>query len=366
MDLQILTSQSPKTPIAIFVDSITTRLLNVTTFLINTLTVIGNAWIQGNLEVDGYSNSQTINAGNIFLTAANTTVGTPAGTGGSIFAYNPTLGKVTFSGLAGVGTCMDTTDGATFNALATPIGDLQIQYSPSLGYYSAQQLGGTAVYTSPDATSGSFVLRAPVTTAFSNDSTVVWIGALNRFFTCSADPFNIYYSSLDGINWTLSPGTRRAYEFVYSSSLGILVSVGPLGPAWSSDGLSWTNSSQTYEMSDCCWSDYWQMFVATPRTFNLDSVYTSLDGKTWTLNTGVFPGLATSLRCITWSQDYEVFVAAGDSDVMWISQDGLRWRQMNLVPAGLSMYGVEFIPQWGELIAIGNTNIARISARPYV
>src|SRR5579871_6503220 len=95
MDLQILTNPGPKPPIHIYVDDLTAREIDVTTMNIT------NLEIKGDLKVDGYSNSETLNAGMVLLAAANAFVSTPAGTGGGTMNYNPSLNQVFASGLAG-------------------------------------------------------------------------------------------------------------------------------------------------------------------------------------------------------------------------------------------------------------------------
>jgi hypothetical protein len=359
MDLQILTNPGPKPPIHIYVDDLTAREIDVTTMNIT------NLEIKGDLKVDGYSNSETLNAGMVLLAAANAFVSTPAGTGGGTMNYNPSLNQVFASGLAGgVSTYMVTNDGSTWTQVTLPSADVVVQYSPTLNFYSGIHTGGNQVYTSVSAATGTWTAQPAAPFNFSGDA-IAWIPGFNKFYTDTTDPANVLCYSSDGINYIKVPSTRIPLGFAYSGPLNMIVMVGPNGPSYSLDGISWANSVQTYPMEGVCWSDFWKMFVAIPRGGDLTAIYTSVDGKTWVLTHNAFPTSPTSLRCIAWSQQYEVFAVLGDHNFFFLSQDGFSWRQVNTTDAGQAIYGCIFVDQWGLLSGTGNGHFAFSTAKLY-
>lgn len=363
MDLPILTAPTTNKPwLNIYANSVTANTLTaVTSLVVPSLTVSGNMEVKGDLLVDGYSASTQFNGGFLAMSSNTQTVAVPAGTGGNQLTFNSTLNKLTASGIAGAATCFDTINGSTLVTLATPIASLAIEYSPDLNIYTAIDIGGTAVYTSPNATAGSFILQAPAPSAFAANN-VQWISYFGRFYTCSADLANRIYQSTNGITWSKQASTRDVFNFAFSPLLNRLVAVGAGGPQYTDDGKTWIVANTAQAMSNVCWSDYWKCWVATPRGAPLTSVYRSVDGIIWTSSVG-FPGVAGNLRSITWIQDYMLFVVAGDSDVLWISQNGLAFRQVQVVATTMASYGAIYIPKWSLWFSSGIGGFVRVSPK---
>lgn len=363
MDLPILTSPTTNKPwLNIYANSVTANTLTaVTSLVVPSLTVSGNMEVKKDLLVDGYSASTQMNGGFLAMSSNTQTVAVPAATGGSQLTFNTTLNKLTCSGIAGVATCFDTTNGSTLAALATPVASLVIEYSPDLNIYTAIDQGGTAVYTSTNATAGSFVLQAPAPSAFAANQ-VTWISYFGRFYSCSADAANRVYQSTDGITWSKQASTRDIFGVSYSPLLQRLVAVGAGGPQYTDDGKTWIVGTTAQAMSAVCWSDYWKCWVASPRNAPFTSVYRSVDGINWTSSVG-FPGFAGNLRSITWIQDYMLFVVAGDNDVLWISQNGLTFRQVQVVTAPMASYGQIYIPKWSLWFSSGIGGFVRVSPK---
>ena len=365
MDLPILTSPTTNKPwLNIYANSVTANTLTaVTSLVVPSLTVSGNEEIKGDLLVRGVAGSSNYNGGLLAMSSNTQTVAT-AGGSASQLTFNPTLNKLTCSGVAGAGLCFDTINGSTLVALVTPVANLGIEYSPNLNIYTAIDVQGTAVYTSATATAGSFVLQAPAASAFEVFS-IKWISQFSRFYTGAADVANRVYQSTDGITWTKQVSTRIPYDFAYSPLLSRLVSVGNNGPQYTDDGKTWIVGNTAQAMSSVCWSDYWKCFVASPRGAPLTNIYRSVDGINWTSTTG-FPGFAGNLRSITWNQDFMIFTATGDNDVLFVSQEGLLFKQVQVVATAMASYVSKWIDKWGLFFSAGIGGFVRVSPKRFV
>ncbi len=360
MDLRILTAPTILKPdVNLYANSVTAGTITA----VNTLNVT-NLEVKGDLLVDGSFQSAGINAGNILLSGSTQNVALPAGTNGGTLAFNNTLNKLITSGVSGANTAASTLDGSTWTQLTTPFANPAIAYSPSLNVYTGLDGSGNAVYTSPTAVNGSWTIR-PVAPAAFDISNIFWSSFFGRFYTNSSNAVARVSSSLDGITYTNAASSRDAIQFAFSPLLSRLVAVGGLGPQYSDDGKVWTPSpSSVVPMSSVCWSDFWKCFVAIPRTGVLTNVWRSTDGITWTSTTG-FPGFGGNLRSIVWIEELMVFVVCGDSDVQFISQDGLLFQQNQNTPGG-AKYGNTYVSRWGMYVATGIGQDARVSPKLYV
>ncbi len=348
MDLPIFTNPTTNKPwLNIYANSVTANTLSGT-----------------DLKTD-YISTKAFNCGTVLLATATQAIVAPVGANGAVFAFNPALNKLTISGVAGVNACFDTTDGgATLTTLVTPAPNFSIQYAPELNLYTAIDGAGTAVYTSPDATVGSFVLQAPSTGTFDTNQ-LRWIPYFMKFYTGCSDPGTKVISSTDGITWVPQVSLRGIYDLAFSPLLNRLVAVGNEGPQYSDDGKTWTPSATTRKMSSVCWSDFWKCWVASPRQAPRDEVYRSVDGINWTVHV-FYPGYGGDLRSIIWIQDLMVFVMSGDNDTLLVSQDGLTFRPVQLVVSGLSSYGSTYVNKWGSYISSGIGGFIRVGPKLFV
>jgi len=359
MDLRILTSPTILKPdVNLYANSVTAGTITA----VNTFNV-ADLEVKGDLLVDGSFSSSSINVGNVLLSSGTQAVVLPVGTGGGTPSFNTVLDKLIFSGLVGANTAASTVDGATWLQLTTPFANPSIQYSPSLNIYTGIDNSGTDVYLSPTAVDLSWVAQAPSGTAFAT-SYLEWVPFFGRFYANSADLARRIISSTDGSVWATQVSARDSLSIAFSPLLSRLVAVGSVGPQYTDDGKTWFPSASTVSMSHVCWSPFWKCYVATPRGAPLDKIYKSVDGINWT-NTVGFPGYTDDLRTIVWSEEMMVFVAAGDVDAQFISQDGLLWRQSQLVPAG-DKYGNTYISKWGMYAASGIGGFVRESAKLFV
>lgn len=358
MDLTLLTSPSTNKPwLNIFANSVTAN--SVTASGVQNFT--GDVDMKQDLRVAGYFNSAGLSPGAILISSGTQTIAIPAGTGGENITYNPLLDKVTISGLTGTNTAFETINGATYAQLTTPFSNPFIEYSPQLNIYACIDGNGTAVYTSVNASSGAgnYTLRPSVTTPF-NSFFLKWIPFFGRFYTSSSDTARQVYSSTDGITWATQASTRLPYNFAFSAKLATLVAVGDGGTQYTKDGVTWLPGSTAAKMSDVVWCDLYDCFVAIPRAAPLGIIWRSVDGINWT---STVTGFTTNIRSLVWSDDLTLFIAAGDSDVMWISQDGFNWKRVQLVTSALASYGAIYIPRWGMYISSGIGLFVRVSPK---
>jgi len=196
-----------------YLDTLTVKTLNVTSSQ-----SIASLEVKNNLLVDGYTNSHSNqdNCGTIFLTTAYPGVAAlPAGTNGADFTFSSSLGKLVISGDAGANTAAASTDGTTFAQLTTPFANPSIGWSPDLALFSGIDAFGTAVYTSPTAVNGTWVLGTPLPgSTFSGFP--IWISAFQRFYSGAAGvPTQQMASSLNGSLYSLIPASRDTFDMAY-------------------------------------------------------------------------------------------------------------------------------------------------------
>jgi hypothetical protein len=297
------------------------------------------------------------------VTMATTTsiVALPAGTNGGQIDYDAKIDRVLISGVAGVNTAASSSDGVTFVQLTTPFSNPLITSASDLGYYSGIDNSGNAVYTSPTGFDGSWVIH-PVAPFTFDAFECVRILQFGRFYSSTADIANRIATSTDGITWTTQAAAHLPNSFVYSPLLKRLVVTSSTGGMYTDDGKTWIEALTQIPMNGLCWSDYWQCFLATDQGAHKDRLYKSVDGSTWTTLTA-FPGNANALRAITWIQDLMCYVVTGDTDPLYISQDGSNWKRVYLLASGGDMYANAYIPQWGMYISCGISGNIRVTPK---
>jgi hypothetical protein len=368
MDLSTLTSGTPTTKpwMNLVANSVSTHTLQADIFTIVDLNVSGNLEVKGNEYVNGYSSSKSEAAGVTILSLTNGLSTMPAGTGGASITYDSKHDAVVVSGLSGANTSAYTEDGAvTWTQPTVPSAVPCTDFSPQLGYYCLIDGSGNSVWTSPTYHTGTFTARAAYAGTF--NGLIKWFPNIqNGIFVATAiNPSSTIAISPDGINFTSVSSTRNVEDFAYSPDLGVFVTGGVDGFMYSKDGLV-INSPQTFQINAVCWSSYWGMFVAAPRSVNLTSIYTSVDGITWVQTPNIFPVSFPGFNDITWSQDQMVFVGVGDSENVWVSQDGFSWKKLAPTnPGANSWYGVEYVPSWGQWYMVGIQAVARVTPKRF-
>ena len=349
MDLPILTSPTTNKPwLNIYVNSVNSK-----------------------KSVSEYTNTTSgqLSAGMLIQSADMNLVGLPAATGGdTLTLYNKSLKKIVLSGLPGANTAVSTVDGgATWTQLTTPFAFPGISYSPDLNLYSGILIGSVSVYTSPTANNGSWVAGTPYTGPGNLAQRIFYSTAFKRWYTSTTDGSFRVASSTTGDLYNPQFSNRDFSHNAYaplSSKLGTgkgrLVLVGPDGPQYTDDGKTWINSNSTTPMFSVCYSSFWGKFVALPRApVDRANIYSSVDGINWTASNAGFE-TTLELRTIAWSDDLQVFQAAGANSRFWVSSDGLKWKRQayNFVAGVISIKGSGFYPEIGAYIA--GTNLANV------
>lgn len=350
-------------------NSVTTDALAANSFTIQNLSVGGNLTVAGNEKVQGYAGSLAENVGSVLFSTANGISAMPAGTGAANITYDSINDQVVVSGLAGINTAAYTNDGGvTWTQPVVPAGNPSAAFSPQLGYYSVIDGGsGNKIYTSPTFATGTFTSRPDFSGNFTGD--LEWFPNLGsgKFVASTANVGSTIATSPDGVTYTSIPSSRQVEDFAYSPDLGVFATVGVNGPMYSTDDAkTFINSLQTYDMGAVCWSSYWGMFVATPRTLNLTSIYVSMDGIVWSQITNAFPASIGAMRDIVYVDSMMLFVAVGDNENVWFSQNGILWKRVTVqAPGPYSWYFVRYIDAWGELMIVGNQAFARVTPKRF-
>jgi hypothetical protein len=205
---------------------------------------------------------------------------------------------------------------------------------------------------------------------------------------------NILISS-DGINWsnTKSGTTNNLLGVAYGA--GKFVAVGGNGTIiYSTDGTVWKQagvqqdfvSTTTYNANDLVnyqgttykalsttlgylptnatyWTTYSLSLVAYTTINDIiygaskfvlvtltGSIYSSLDGITWTLQSGVTPAITTSLQGLCYSGSK--YVAVGTGGKVAVSTDGITWTSSSIT--SYDLYGVHY--QDSAFIAVGGNS----------
>lgn len=370
MDLATLTSGTPTTKpwMQIVANSVTTENLTTTNFNIQNLDVTGSLEVKGNSYVTGFAGSQTEAPGSIILSLNNGISTMPTGTGGAYITYDSTNDQVVVSALVGSGTsCYTTNGGVSWTAPTVPGTVPCTDYSSKLGIYCLIDGQSNSIWTSPTYHTGTFTSRTAYSGTF--DGYIEWIPQVQQglFVAAVANSSSVIATSPDGINFTSISSSRSVLDFAYSPSLNVFVVVGPSGPMYSTDGIvTLVNASSTFEMNAVCWSNYWNMFVAAPRSVNLTSIYTSTDGINWVQTPNVFPSSMVGLQDITWSDHQQIFVGVGVNENVWISQDGFNWKRVAVSsPGSNSWYCARYNETWGQWMIVGNQATARVTPKRF-
>lgn len=358
MDLPILLKPTTNKPgLDIYVNSVNA----------NSFSISGSSEFKGNLSVLGSLSSSNYSPGEVLIGSGTQSIAVVAGTGGGSFCYNRLLNKAIGSGLSGVNTAFSTTNGfSTMTQITGPSSNPTICYSPELNIYTCIDGAGTAVNTSTDAITWTARPALPVT-AGSYD--IVWIPQVSQFFTTSVT--GSVLSSFNGITWFNTANARLPYTFAYGTTaagVGRIVAVGDGGSSYSDNGgTSWLPSAlaASTKMSWVCYSPHWKRWCAVPRTGTITSIFNSVDGINWVQTTGV-TAFTGNTRTICWCQELMVYVAAGDGDLICVSQDGYTWRKVQTSGTGPASYGCKWIPEWGQFVCGGISGYVRVSPKLWV
>ena len=300
--------------------------------------------------------------GDILLSLIASPSTIPVGCASSHSTFNRSLNRLILSGVIGANLCCYTDDGTTWTQIVTAANSLSIGYSPTLNIYSCVGVNTPNVYTSATGI-GGYVAGVPAGSNFQS-SYLRWNEDKSMFLTPNANPLSRIYYSLDGSTYLLTNAVRQSLELSYSSHLGMFVSVGANGSEYSTDGINWNLSPDTYSFSSVCWSDSKKMFIATPYVSALTTIYTSTDGINWTEHLNKLPSV--NLRSITYINSLDMNVIVGDGGVMLISNNGIDYKEVwHPVPFVSDLYDVVYIEEWGYYIASGITVNILVSPRRY-
>lgn len=337
---------------------------------------IQNLEVKNNLLVDGYSNTLsdqetvgTLTMNSLFPVAS----ALPVGTGGGVFTFSPTLNKIVNSGLTAANSATASTNGSNFAQLTTPFSNPMITWMPNVGLFSGVDIVGTAVYTSPTAVNGTWVIGTPVPSAFDIDGGSYYSSAYQRVYAGNVQVGSRIYSTSNGSVWTPCSASRPAKSFSYapsSSGLGTgngrLVTIGVNGPAYSDDGVNFLPSNVNTSMGSVTWSDYWNKFVALSYPGGVfTNIHTSVDGINWVVVPNAFSAGVVEQRTIIWIPQLQIFVSGGFASQFWISKDGLSWRRLFGTVVSLDVYGSTYIKEWGQYLSGGLGAVLGITARHY-
>jgi len=144
----------------------------------------------------------------------------------------------------------------------------------------------------------------------------------------SASGQALMISSIDGLNWTLvnvnNIFTTGIYTLCWNGSKWIAGGVGSSSLGWSSDGITWyptVNNLINIAVYSICWNG--SLWVASGNGAGTNTfVAYSTDGLTWTGSSNLFPSLGWP-ESITWNGC--VFTAVTAGGYMVYSIDGSIW-----------------------------------------
>ncbi len=326
--------------------------VTATNVTVSSLNVLTDVEVDQNLLVKGFFNSSSsqMSLGMFIEASAMSENNLPSGTHAAQFSqFNIALKKVIGSGVAGANTAVSTVDGGfSWVQLTTPFSNPGIDFSGSV--YSGIDCVGNAVYTSPTAANGSWVAGTAYSGTFDSFAPM-YISAFGRFYASTTDPDNMIASSVAPFTVYVPQATSRGISgMAYSASLGRAVAVGAQGPQYSNDGTTWIAGDTTIAMSGVCFSGFWNKFVAVTSDASLRaSVFSSLDGITW-VSTNVGFDARVALRAIAWSDEFQIFVAAGDASHFWVAREPGLWKR-TVYNFGFACYGCAFYDEWGVFMA---------------
>lgn len=291
-------------------------------------------------------------AGEIFLSSY---IYESVGRGAGQVAWSPSLKIAISSGIYPTTGAALSTNGLTWSQIMTfPLGASCVEWSPTLGIFSAVQVNGDAVYTSIDGITWTAGTPAIPPFYFSGAGiNLRWIEAFGRFYVGSTDSANRIYSSVNGAVYTSYASTRKALDFAYGG--GVLVAVGEEGAQYSTDGITWINSSSTIALGTVAYSPLYGYFIAMPLPPEDQTLsYISYDGITWASNVAFSSPKA--LLNIIWIPEFSMFVGAGTSSSakIQLSRDGISFKEVFIttsIPG--TIYELRYIPEWGELMLMG-------------
>jgi hypothetical protein len=239
----------------------------------------------------------------------------------------------------------------TYNRIYQEIsGD--ISWSAVNGYY------GLAKHAYPSLnplSSGDLAVRTWTqrTTEFYESNSICWSPELSRFVAVAS---MFVYTSTNGINWSsIGISSGNWMGVCWSPQLKKFLAIGNNSDVMTSvDGINWslspiTGINGTFNMVNgggVCWSPELGLFVAVADDGN-NRVITSRDGTSWTgYNVGSY-----ALYSICWSSELGIFVIVNSNFVI-TSNNGIDWS-LNFMPDYIESYCISWSPQVGIFVALG-------------
>lgn len=283
---------------------------------------------------------------NLFVAVGSTAAGGEFFTSTDGITWNPRsvsygLKKVVWSPelliFVGVGSntyeSLYSSDGITWNHGSFG-GLLDICWSPELGIFVA--VGSNQVKTSTDG-----IVFTSRTAAEANIwSSVTWSPELGLFVAVSSDGTNRVQTSPDGITWTARSIANYPWQRVcWAAEIGKFCVV--------------SNSSVYSALSDSTIiPNTIGNSVASNGTISVSvgnsKCFTTTDGTTWTERT--IP--AGTYNAVCWSDDLNLFVAVGSSNLCATSPDGITWTSRTI--SNGTWNGVAYSPELGLFVAVSS------------
>ncbi len=221
------------------------------------------------------------------------------------------------------------TDGVNWEFCNTPIDSVRWERVAvnSDGVFVANRYGDSQWGYSTDGINWSL-------TPSNIDFSIIIIGATStgRFVAISSNGSNLKYSDDNGVTWSDEVATSLSHgiEDIVTDSTGKMIGVGYQMIAQSTDGITWTEISQTLTSQlQCITVNSTGRFVALGK---YSAILYSDDGITW--NTpSTYPSGRTYLSVVATSSD--TFVGVTDEGYVVYSDDGVVWDEFLLADTSL-------------------------------
>jgi hypothetical protein len=149
---------------------------------------------------------------------------------------------------------------------------------------------------------------------------------------------------------TLTHNVDGANTAAWSPLLGRFAMLGYRGlQAWSSDGLSWTQTTSDIGFAAVIWCPELRMFVTAMQL----KIMTSVDGINWITR---YWSATSSWRSVVWSPEFGILVAVagGSTDYAATSTDGILWT-LRTAAALNTWQSVTWSKTVGLFVAVSNS-----------
>ena len=276
----------------------------------------------------------------------------------SMITYAPEiLTMVAFSASNGVSYSLDYGTTWTFVALGATL--YIVGWSGSV--FVALGAYVPSAYTSVDGITWTLRAAPPYNTAATDIGRIFYSNITNTFFSGANDASNgIMSSTNNGVTWNAVSSTRIPFKFAENDN--IIVGASALGFVYSTDGISWNNTADSFSCIGVVFSSERNEFIAASNTGA--STYRSVDGITWTQYTNNIP--SAIVQEIIWVPSYyKYFITARDPVTLlyslWSSTDGIspfvnNPTMSNSTAVGTLFYSLTYIQSLDRFYIISNNS----------